>query len=93
MPEWPKRAQVLPRRSEPLEEARQHGLTGDPFDAQQFGRERIAPQIRDARELARVTQQSVHKGQGLFQWQEFVMGDRQRMRQCRRQTFAPIQRA
>jgi hypothetical protein len=62
------------------------------LDPQQFGRERIAPQMGDVGELARLAQQSVHEGQGFFHWQEFVVGKRQRMRQRRRQTLAPIQR-
>src|ERR1035438_10525762 len=45
MPERTKATQIVSRRSEPLKETRQHRLTGDARDAQQFRRERIAPQI------------------------------------------------
>jgi hypothetical protein len=74
MPERSEAAQVVARRSEPLEKTRQHRLAGDPRDAQQFGRERIAAQIGNMGELARVTQQTVHEGQGFFDWQQFVVG-------------------
>ena len=91
-PERTKATQVVARRSEPLEEARQHRLAGHARDAQEFGHERIAAQIGDMGELARVTQESVPEGQRLFEWQEFVIGQRQRMRQRGGQTLAPIQR-
>ena len=86
-----KATQILSRRSEPLEETRQHRLAGDAREAQEFRRERIAPQTGGVRELARVTPQTVHEGQCLFQRQEFVVGKGHLMRQGRGQTFAPVQ--
>jgi len=93
LPERPEAAQVVARRSEPLEKTRQHRLAGHTFDPEQFGRQRIAPQIRDVGELARVTQQTVHEGQRLFDRQELVVGSWQGLRQGRSQTLTPVQRA
>ena len=92
MPERTEAAQVVARRGEPLEETRQHRLTGHARDAQEFRHERIAAQIGDVGELACVTQQPVHEGQRLFEWQQFVVGQRQRMRQRGGKIFARIQR-
>jgi hypothetical protein len=89
LPKWTKAAQVVSRRGESLEKARQHRLAGDARDAQKFRRERIAPQIRDVGELARVTEQPVHEGQRLFDRQQFVVGPRQRLRQHSGQTLTP----
>jgi hypothetical protein len=74
MPERTEATQVVARRSEPLKEARQPRLAGHARDAEQFRHERIAPQIGDGRELARVTEQAVHEGQRLFHRQQFVVG-------------------
>jgi small-conductance mechanosensitive channel len=90
MPERTEATQVAARRVEPLEEPRQHRLAGDARDAQQLRHERIAAQMGEVREFARVTKQAVHEGQGLFQRQEFVVGQRRRVRQGGRQLFAPI---
>jgi hypothetical protein len=83
---------LSPAEVNPLKETRQHRLTGDAGDPEQFRHERVATQIGNVRELARVAQQSVHEGQRLFQGQQFVVGKRQRMRQRTGQTLAPIQR-
>ena len=91
MPERTEATQVVARRSEPLKETRQRRLAGHARDAEQLRHEWIAPQRGDVGELARVTQQPVHEGQGLFHRQQFVVGERQRLRQRGGQTLTPIQ--
>jgi hypothetical protein len=46
-----------------LKKTRQHRLAGDARDAERFRHERIAPQMGNLGELARITQQAAHKGQ------------------------------
>lgn len=91
LPERTKAAQVGPRRGELLEKARQHRRAGDACDPEQFGHERIAPQIRDVGELARLTQQSVHEGQCLFDGQQVIVGSGQGMGQRVGQSAHPVQ--
>ena len=75
VPERTKATQVGPRRIEPLKETPEHRLTGHAGDAQDFGHERIAPQIGDVGQLARVTEQTVQEGQRLLDGQERRLWD------------------
>ena len=59
----------------------------------QFGHQRIAPQIGDVGELARVAQQSVHEGQRLFERQQVLLDVRQGMRQRVGQSLHPVRAA
>ena len=65
--------QVLTCRTKALEETRPHRRTGHAGDPQQFGHQRITPQIGHRGELARLTEPAGQEGQRLFQREPLVV--------------------